>query len=106
MTRTQLQNNAFYKYIRILAEALEAGGYDMREIIKVPIKPTMENVKSEIVDPVMKALYPEVDSSAKLTTLQIEVLYEVVNRATAQKLGISIEFPSNHDRGQNEDQPS
>lgn len=102
MTRTQLQNNAFYKYIRILAEALEAGGYDMREVIKVPIKPTMENVKSEMVDPVMKALYPEIDSSAKLTTVQIQELYEVMNRATAERLGISIEFPSNHDWGQDE----
>jgi hypothetical protein len=106
MQRTNSQNNAFYKYIRILAEALEAGGYDMREVVKFPIKPTMENVKSEIVDHVMKALYPEIDSSAKLSTVQIQVLYEVINRATAQKLGISIEFPSNHDWEQNEDQPS
>ncbi len=40
----------------------------MKEIIKVPIKPTKENVKEEMLRPVMKALYPHIESTSELTT--------------------------------------
>jgi hypothetical protein len=43
----------------------------------------------------MSALYPGKESTTELTTKEINELYEVINRATAEKLGISIEFPSN-----------
>ena len=92
--RTTKQNASLHKYAEILAEALEAGGFDMRTAIRVPIKPTKNNVKETIIKPVMEALYPDIDSTAKLTTNQIQEVYEVCNRATAMRFGITIEWPS------------
>jgi len=68
----------------------------------VPIKPTKDNVKDEMIRPIMQALYPEKKSTTQLTTVEMQEVYEVCNRATAQKLGISIEWPSNQPWGQNE----
>jgi hypothetical protein len=93
-SRTVKQNSALHVYAGLLAEALDDAGHDMRPLIQVPIKPTMDNVKETIIKPVMTALYPGITSTTQLTTKQINELYEVVNRATAEKLGISIEFPS------------
>jgi hypothetical protein len=93
--RTIKQNASLHKYAELLAETLDAGGYDMRTLIRVPIRPNKDNVKEEMIKPIMKALYPEKESTTQLTTKEMQEVYEVCNRATAQKLGISIEWPSN-----------
>lgn len=97
--RSTQQNRWFYKAIRQLAEDMEAAGLDMRTVIRVPIKPTVKNVKSEMVDPIMMALYPDRESSTELTTKELTELMEVLNRATSEKLGIAIMFPK---EGENE----
>lgn len=81
-------------YCERLAHAMDEAGLDMRETIKVPIQPTKENVKAEMVHPVMRAMYPEIESTAELSTMQMQALYEVINRATAERLGISVPWPS------------
>ena len=91
--RTKLQNRSLHKYFELLAIAMDDAGLDMRETITVPIKPTKDNVKAEMGHPIMKAMYPEAKSTADLETDQISELYEVMNRFTAQRLGISVEFP-------------
>ena len=93
-TRTLKQNSALWKYLTLLAEEMDGAGLDMREAISVPIQPTKDNVKSEMWDRVQMALFPEVDSSRKLSTKQIQQVYENMDRFTAQKFGISIEWPS------------
>ena len=94
MIRTGKQNNSLHKYIRALAVALDDAGIDMRTTIKMPIKPTEENVKECMVKPVMRALYPEIESTTKLSTKQMQELYNVLDRATGQKLGIHVPWPS------------
>ncbi len=93
MKRTGQQNRALHLYITKLAEALDESGHDMREVIKLPIKPTAENVKENMVRPVMIALYPEIKSTTDLDTKQMQELYEVLNRATGERLGIYVEWP-------------
>lgn len=92
--RTLKQNSALWKYLTLLAEEMDGAGLDMREAISVPIQPTKDNVKSEMWDRVQMALFPEIDSSRKLSTRQIQQVYENMNRFTAQKFGISVEWPS------------
>ena len=93
--RTIRQNNSFHKYAELLAQALRDAGYeDMKTIIRVPITPTKENVKEEMLRPVMKAMFPEIDSSAKLTTVQMQQLYEQMNLFTSERLGVSVDWPS------------
>lgn len=93
-TRTLRQNRALHLYIRQLAEAMDTAGMDMRKTIKVPIRPTEENVKETMIKPVMEAMWPDIHSTTELSTAQIGELYEVVNRFTAERLHLSIPFPS------------
>ncbi len=93
MRRTPKQNASLHVYAKLLAEQLADAGHDMRELIKVEITPTAENVKQTMIKPVMRALFPEIKSTAQLTTTQIQQVYEVLNRATAERLGVSIEWP-------------
>lgn len=93
--RTIQQNKSIHVYCRLLAEAMMLAGYDMRTTIKVPIRPTEQNVKDEMLKPVMKALFPDKESTTQLTKEEVNILYEQMNLFTAEKLGISVEFPSN-----------
>lgn len=77
----------------MLAKALDESGYDMREV-KVRIQPTPENVKAAFIHPVLEAMWPDKHSTTELTTAEVGDLYEVLNRATAERLGISVPFPS------------
>ena len=92
--RTKLQNKSLHLYFDHLAKAMDAAGLDMRTTINVPIRPNKDNVKETMAKPIMQALWPEIDSTTKLSTAQINELYAIINRFTAQKLGISVEFPS------------
>lgn len=91
--RTLKQNNALHLYARQLAEEMDNADLDMRLVIRFRIKPTKKNVWSEIIHPVMKALYPDRESTAELTKEEVTELYEVINKNTAEKLGISVPFP-------------
>jgi len=94
MRRTGQQNKALHKYCELLAQALSDSGLDMRTLVKLPITPTKENVKSELIHPVMKSLFPEIRSTADLSSKQMTELYEVMNMATSQRLGIAVRWPS------------
>ena len=92
--RTSQQNRAFHRYCALLAKALtDAGHEDMRTFIKVPIAPTKELVKINMVHPVMKAMFPDVNSSADLSTVQMQSLYEQMNLFTSERLGVSVDWP-------------
>ena len=88
--RTGKQNSTMWRYLTDLAQAMDDAGIDMREAIHVPIRPTKENIKAEMWDKIQLALYPEIDSSTKLTTVQMSEVYENLNRAIGQRLGIHI----------------
>ncbi len=98
--RTPAQNKSLHKWFELLAEALDAGGYDMRTLIKIPIRPNKENVKTEIAHPVMVAQFPElIDdkgdiSTASLSSAQCVELFEILNRAFGEKLGLHVPWPS------------
>ena len=93
--RTSRQNRSLHKYAELLAAALKDAGYeDMRTVIKVPIAPTKENVKEEMIRPGLKAMFPELESTSKLTTVQMQQLYEQMNLFTSERLGVSVEWPS------------
>lgn len=98
MKRTLSQNNAQYRYLRLVAEQMADAGLDMRKIIRVPIRPTMENVKALMWDEVMTALYPEIESTTELSTAQMSQLYEVFNQLLGEKWGIHVPWPSEEEQ--------
>ena len=64
----------------------------MRDI-KVEIKPTEENVKESFVKPVMNALYPDIESTTEMSTAQVIEVYDTLNKALGQRLGIHVPWP-------------
>lgn len=93
MQRTSQQNRAMHKWFTLLSEALNDQGYDMREV-KVDIPASPELVKEVIFKPVMQAYFPGVESTTELTTKQMTQVYEVLNRAFGEKMGIHVPWPS------------
>jgi hypothetical protein len=94
MQRTLSQNASLHKYLEIIAEQLADSGQDMRKLVKLPIRPTKENVKENMFKPVMNALYPDIESTTDLSTTQMQHVYEVFNVAMGERLGVSADWPS------------
>jgi len=92
--RTKLQNKSLHKWCELLAVALDESGYDMREVVSLPIRPTKENVKENIVHAVMTALYPKIKSTKDLDTKQIQEVYNVTDRAISERFGVHVPWPS------------
>ena len=92
--RTLSQNAALHKYFELLANALNDAGYDVGTTIKVPVDFTKDTVKEYMAKPIMTALHPDKESTTELTTVEVNEIYEHLNRLTAEKFGIGIPFPS------------
>lgn len=94
-SRTSQQNKALHKYFALLAEALNESGLDMRKTLKqdVEIPWTMENIKNYLWRPIQKELLKK-KSTRDLDTGEITKVYDVLNRMTGEKFGISLLFPS------------
>jgi len=92
--RTLEQNNALHLYFKQLAEALNDAGFDMKKTMKVDIPWTAENVKEFLWKPVQRA-YLHKNSTTELRKQgDIDKVYDIINRALAERTGVSIPFPS------------
>lgn len=98
MKRTSLQNRSLHKYLGMIAEALADSGQDMRKLVKLPIRPTTENVKENMFKPVMTALYPDKTSTTELSTTEIQQVYEHFNAAVSERLGVGFPWPCEDDK--------
>ena len=96
--RTLQQNKAQHVWMNLLADDLNQHGLHMRRVFAVmndgfDIPWTMEAVKEYIVRPIMKAQFAK-QSTTKLTTKEINELYETVAKMMAERFGLETEFPS------------
>ena len=95
--RTNLQNACLHEYLATMSEALNDAGYDQRATIS-QLKPnftipwTPESLKN-LFRTVAKALY-SVESTADLSTAQIQDVYRVFDMRLAEISGVSIVWPS------------
>lgn len=97
--RTLRQNNALHLFFQLLANELNNSGLDMRNVLKkdIDISWTLENVKEYLWRPVQVALLKK-KSTTKLTTDEIDKVYDMLNRHLGQKFGLPcIPFPSEED---------
>ena len=93
-TRTTQQNKALHLYLSQVADEMNAAGYDAKQVISLPIRLTPELVKDCIFKVIMRAMYPDKESSTELSTTEIQNVYETMNAATGEKFGVSLEWPS------------
>ena len=94
MQRTSLQNKSLYKYLELLAEALNDSGLDMKKVLKpeIDIPWTKENTKLYLWKPIQKAM-KDTDSTTELSTKEIDEIYSVLDRHTSEKLGVHVDWP-------------
>lgn len=93
--RTPQQNKALHKYFELLADELNAAGYDMKRTLRhdVDIPWTPETIKEYLWRPIQEAQLQK-KSTTQLDTTEINKVYETLNRHLGEKTGVHVAFPS------------
>ncbi len=98
--RTLAQNAGIRLYCKWLCEALNNAGMDMVEVFKriskktgIPWSP--ESVLERLWRPTQKHSYGT-DSTTKLSTSDVSIVYEALNQVTSEKLGVGVSFPDKY----------
>jgi hypothetical protein len=94
--RTPQQNRAMHLAFKLLADRLNDAGFDMKKTLKpeIAIPWTEESIKEHLWRPVQIALFNK-QSTAELTTKEIDPIYETLIKFLAQKHLIDgVPFPS------------
>ena len=93
--RTITQNRALHLWFELVATTLNDAGLDMRKTLKpsIDIPWTKMTVKDFLWRPIQKAMLQK-DSTKKLTTKEIDTVYDVINKHLSEKLGVHQPFPS------------
>lgn len=94
--RTGQQNKALHVYFKLVADSLNDAGLDMKKVLKptIDIPWSPKTIKDYIWRPVMKAQLIK-SSSTEMTTVEIDAVYDVLNRHLSEKFGIYVPFPTN-----------
>lgn len=94
-TRTPKQNSALHLYFTLLADELNAAGLDMRHVIRdeVDIPWSAYTVKNHLWRPIQESQLGK-ESTTKLTTKEIDLIYDTLNRVIGERVGIHVPFPS------------
>lgn len=93
--RTERQNRALHLWFTMLAAALNEAGYDMRAVLRNDraIPWTDYNVKEFMWRPVQEAQIGK-KSTTKLTTVEVDEIFNTINRFLGEKFGVHVPFPS------------
>lgn len=93
--RTLTQNRALHLFLGMLADELNAAGYDMRKVLKqeVDIPWTTESCKEFLWRPLQAALINK-ESTTEADRNEYTQVHELLSRHLGQKLGIQVpEWP-------------
>ena len=93
--RTLAQNRALHVLFRLLAEELNEKGLDMRKTLKpeVDIPWSTNSVKEYLWKPIQQAQLGK-ESTAELTTKEIDEVFDTINKHLGERLSVHIPFPS------------
>ena len=100
MKRTDQQRKAIELYCKRVAEALDESGESVQTVFTMPVQITQENIKEHMFKVVQAALFPDmVDDNGNISTTdldsdQVTQVYENMNRITAERYKVGIDFPS------------
>ena len=99
--RTIPQNSSLHLYCAHLSIAFNDAGYDMTKVLShhadIPWDKKGINVKERVWRPVQETLCQK-KSTAKLSTQECMQVYETVNRFTASRMGVSVDWPSKENK--------
>lgn len=93
--RTLQQNKALHVLFQLLADELNNNGLDMRKTLKpsVDIPWTGRNVKEFLWRPVQE-LQLNKKSTTELTTVEIDKVFDTINKHLGEQFGLHVAFPS------------
>lgn len=93
--RTPKQNNSLWLYAQLLGDELNDNGWDMRKTLKssIDIPWTKKSIVDFIWRPVQETMFGT-DSTRKLTTKELQQVWEVVSRHLGEKCGVHVGFPT------------
>lgn len=81
-----------------MAEELDRHGHTLQDVVKeirkAEIRPTKENLKEVMWKPYQKAALNK-DSTTELTTVEVDRVYEGLNKWIGERFHFHIPFPSN-----------
>lgn len=93
--RTNLQNRALHKFFEMLSEQLNDAGYDVRKTLKEDFELdwTPVLIKEIIFRAIIKAKFNK-SKTSDLTSGELQLAYDELNRHFSTKFGIFVPFPS------------
>lgn len=98
--RTERQSRALHTYFTLVARELSNQGQTMQDVVEkmtvVQIWPTKHVVKEMIFRPIMYAMTGQI-STKKITTKELQAIYETMAQFLSTNFGISLPFPSQED---------
>lgn len=94
--RTLRQNAALHKYLTLVADALNDGGYSVQLVLKqdVAVDWTPTLVKEILWRSVQKAILKKSSTTELSKQKDIDVVFEHLNRHLGERFGIHVPFPT------------
>ena len=98
--RTELQNRSLHLYFTLLATAFNEAGLTVMVVLKALFKTpnfawSAHLIKERIWRDVQEQTLGTT-STTKLETVNVSMIYDSINRATSDKLGVSVPFPDKY----------
>jgi len=98
--RTELQNRSLHLYFTLLATAFNEAGLTVMVVLKALFKsPNFAWSAHLIKERIWRDIQEQTlgtTSTTKLETVGVSMIYDSINRATSDKLGVSVPFPDKY----------
>jgi hypothetical protein len=99
-TLTELQNRSIHLYCQWVSDAFNAAGYGMGYVMSklstnTDMPWSMLAVKERLWRVTQKHTFIK-DSTTTLNTDEVGIVYEALNQAISEKLGVVVNFPDKH----------
>lgn len=93
--RTKQQNRALHVLFQMMSDLLNENGLDMRKTLKpsVDIPWSPDSVKEFLWRPVQEAQFNK-HSTTELSTVEVDKVFDTLNKYIGEKHGIHLPFPS------------
>jgi len=94
--RTPQQRKAIEVYCDLLSDAFNDQGLDVEHVLTfkaISVPWSQELVKELLFKEVVRAMYNK-ESTTELTPKEVNEVYKVLDKFTAEKMEIHVEFPS------------
>lgn len=92
--RTLSQNASIHLYCDLVADELNSAGLSMKTVMSEEVEHNWTMIKfKEVVWKTVQLALTEKESTTKLTTDEVNTIYQTIARHLAQTFGVTVPFP-------------